>query len=335
MKLIQRNVEKHVLRVTGIIVFLSVVSLMGLAGCSEPPLNAFQLSSNSVVTSAISNNGRYGVVVTTKQGAAVWDLQQKKQLYLLKHPTKKRTNILHVAFSSDNNFLLTSKRKSIILWHTPTGKILANYNFDSPIQAIALSSDGQRALVGLLNAKALYIDLNEGDLLTSLSHTETVNSVALSVNGKYALTGSDDHYAVLWDLKKALVIHKLKHKKQVIHVAFSPDTKTILSCGAYDYARLWQLKTGQLKYKLNDKRFSLSSIRFSKDGKLLALGIFSGKIKLWHLKENHPKLEAQFQLAKPDFWRPSATIVNSLAFSNDLSEIVSLDSRGMATWWSL
>lgn len=306
-----------------------------LHGCSEPPTDFLKLAEKGVIATAISHDGQYGVVVSSNHDSAMWNLSKKKYLYTLKHHKKKQANIIAVAFNSDGKFLLTAEKKSIVLWQTKTGKLLANYKFDSPIQAIALSASGEQALIGFLNAKALYIDLNDGNVLTSLSHTETINTVALSADGRYALTGADDHFAVLWDLKNAKVLHKLKHKKKVVHVAFSPDIKTILTCGAYEYVRLWHLKTGRLRYKMNDKPISLSSIRFSSDSRLLALGIFSGKIKVWQLNKQHPELYTQYQLAKPDFWRPSATIVRSLAFARNGDFLLSLDSRGMVSWWSL
>ena len=198
-----------------------------------------------------------------------------------------------------------------------------------------MSKQGETALIGLLNATALLINLNTGAAISAYKQTETINSVALSQDGKYALTGSDDHFAVLWDIKKTKIIHKLRHQRRVNIVGFSPDSTFIITNSSSGKVNIWDLKTGKINYALTKSPTQLSTFKFSPNSKELAIGIFPNRLELWTIEKNKAFIKNAWNLPKPSEWRPSATIINSISFNQNSNTLTTLDSRGIASWWAL
>ncbi len=312
-----------------------IVLIFNLCSCSDTPLKKLKQSNLGIISSAISSDSHYAAVASINHDTAVWDLEQKKYLYSLQHNKNKIAEIVAMKFSPNGKYLLTAERRNIVLWQTSTGKPLVNYTVNSDIQDVALSNQSNLALLGLQNATALLISLETGQPIKSFSQTETINTVALSENGKYALTGSDDHLAVLWDIAKTKVIYKFKHNKRVMHVGFSPDLKTILTSASLDKVRLWDRDSGELKSTLGHRRSTVSSFKFSNDSSFLALGTVPQMLQLWSIAKDSPVMEQQWLLAKPSFWRPSATIINSIAFTDNNQQLITDDSNGYALWWQI
>jgi WD40 repeat protein len=64
---------------------------------------------------------------------------------------------------------------------------------------------------------------------------------------------------------------------------FSPDGMILATAGGHEYeVRLWNVESGNLLLSLphNDQ---LSSVAFSPDGRLIAVGCFDGNIYLWEI----------------------------------------------------
>jgi WD40 repeat protein len=75
------------------------------------------------------------------------------------------------------------------------------------------------------------------------------------------------------------------HLGEVTSVSFSPDGKMIVSV-SYDAVKLWNVSTGEVLITLKDNdsyaadQAMVSDVRFSPNGKILALAICYGDIEL-------------------------------------------------------
>lgn len=310
---------------------LLIITIVCCTSCSDTASETLLLTKKGVTASVISQDGRLAAIASAYHDMSLWNLQQKKRLYTLRHSPDSKANIITMAFNGNGNRLLSADKRHLVLWNTRTGKAIDHYQVNSDIQAIALSQDGKFALIGMLNAESLLFDLDSNYLRLALQQTQTVNAVAISYDNKYALTGGDDHLAILWDLNKGRAIFKLKHNKNVMQLAFSPDGSKIITACNYEYIRIYDRKTGKLLHRLDTPRVSITSLRFSNDSQYLALGVMPQQLELWHLGKKPRQIE-RWYLPKPSIWRPAATLIYGIAFSKD-NILITTDTRGIASFW--
>jgi len=101
---------------------------------------------------------------------------------------------------------------------------------DGSINAVALTSDGRRA-VSASSDKTLKIwDLDGGQEIRTLrGHDEGVNAVALTPDQRLAVSASDDRTLKVWDLESGLMIASFAGESFMFSCAVSPDGRTIVA----------------------------------------------------------------------------------------------------------
>ena len=114
-----------------------------------------------------------------------------------------------------------------------------------PVRAIAVSSDGTRAVSGSFDTRAILWSLSSGSAEKVLRfHEGAVNAVVFLRDGRVATSGEDARIAV-WrpgDEKPMTVL--AGHTAPVVGLAVSPDGR-MLASAAWDHtARLWPLAGG-------------------------------------------------------------------------------------------
>jgi WD40 repeat protein/uncharacterized caspase-like protein len=158
--------------------------------------------------------------------------------------------------------------KSVKLWEASTGHLLRTIPIAS-VNAIALSPDGTRLLVGSFNKTAELWDLATGQRIRTFAHTAAVWALAFSSDGTRILTGDAAERTskvFLWDVASGKLLRTLSgHTASIFGgVAFSPDGKFALS-GSYDKTlKYWDLETGQLVRSIESDG---DSPAFSPDGR--------------------------------------------------------------------
>jgi WD40 repeat protein len=116
-----------------------------------------------------------------------------------------------------------------------------------PVLAVALSSDGRRAVSGSSDKTLRVWDLESGQTLRTLQgHTSGVLAVALTSDGRRAVSGSYDNALRVWDLESGQALHTLQgHTHEVAAAALTSDGRHAVS-GSWDYTlRVWNLKDGR------------------------------------------------------------------------------------------
>lgn len=110
-----------------------------------------------------------------------------------------------------------------------------------------------------------------------LMYGEDVYSVTFSPDGK--LLASGNYYVKLWQVPDG---HIVKTLEGTAPVAFSPEGK-ILATRWKDIVKLWDVTSGSLIRILQGETDQVTSIAFSPNGRLLALGSNNGIIKVWRV----------------------------------------------------
>jgi WD40 repeat protein len=195
----------------------------------------------SITASAISKDLKQLIVgYYTTNNAQLWDVEKKTFISLLGH----QDAITDVAFSADQQFILTASRDNTAkLWAT-NGTLLRTY----------------------------------------IGHKNTVYSVDISPDGTKIVTSSRDNTAKLWDKETGNLLQTfVGHKYDVFDAHFSPDGQSILTASGDATAKLWSIN-GELKRTFSGHYNYVKKAIFSPDSKQVLTGDSEGKVKLWQLK---------------------------------------------------
>jgi len=278
---------------------------------------------------SITVSPKYAVVGSVDGSAKVWPAKGKKPLYSWLHGSDNPEGVVASAIEANEKYAITAERNSLAWWRLTDGSLLGSWSFDG-IHAVSLAAGGQYALIGLAN-KAVYFSLSSGKTLFVFPHNGPVTTTTLSLNGAYGLTGSTDRTAKFWRLKTGNLAYTWQHQTKISCVALSPKGTYAMTNAHLGETRVWKTATGKLKRVIGPKLMTVSAAAFSPDEKRLLTGRVSQRIDLWGIKSG--KNLRHWTPKKQHIWRPSATPVVSLQFSNRGKNFISASSTGYIQKW--
>lgn len=306
---------------TGRHIGLLLCSLLLLAGCDSKPDAWASYTLQGAFSGSLSQDGQYALVGSIAHGGSLWDTRTHERLFDWNHHQGEFTNISQSGFSPEGDYALTANPQDLVLWQVQSGAPVWFWSSPGEILDLALSSNGDYALLGLSNHEAVYFDVKNGGIRQSLRHPARVRSVALSQDGRLALTGSDDYITRLWDLGSGELLHQIPLGNIVDTVAISPDGRTAFSSATLDQAILWDLQTGEIRHHLSgnesfiQRRTTYLSARFSSNGEQLLTGTAGGTILLWDTASGR-QLE-RWQAHRLKVYGPTSTGIHAVAFGRD------------------
>lgn len=157
-------------------------------------------------------------------------------------------------------------------------------------------------------------------------HTHVVAGVCFALDGKTVVSGSWDETVRIWDSASGELVRTLSEPTDWIEtVAVSADGTRIIAA-SQRAVHVWDVETGKRLQIFDAHRtLSLSSIRLSADGRLLACGVRDGSVQVFEVGDSQPKWD--FKSGNP--W------TKSLAFSADGQRLAAGDWAGFVRVWDL
>ncbi len=193
-----------------------------------------------------------------------------------------------VAFSPDGRHFATGGQK-INVWgelairETDTGRlVLSRKKHGSTVLSVAYSPDGRLIATGSADQTVIVWDAQTGkDLLTFRNHRANVRHVAFASDSRQVASASDDGTVLLWEADSGTVRKTFSAGSGLVTaLAVQPHGPWVAAATPLGGVKIWDTTTGSLVADLTSSSDSFSSLAWTADGKVLAIG--SGqRVYLW------------------------------------------------------
>ncbi|HET7852867.1 MAG TPA: WD40 repeat domain-containing protein [Candidatus Methylomirabilis sp.] len=295
-----------------IVVAAVIMSVMTDAGRAIPSASAASLDT-TVYSVAFSADGK--ILASTYQNTIrLWDVASGRRVAVLRGHSR---GVSSIAVSSDGTRLVSGGLDgTVLIWTLPEGvQTHALRAHPRSVYTVTIAPDSRMAASGGSDQDPVIRlwDLRAGQLLRTLNvPTDVIGSLAFSPDGLTLASASGqqgDEGIALWDLRTDKVKARVGETNwaYVHRLAYSADGRMIVGAGGNRYeggwTRVYDARTGEL---LDDTGCGASSIAFSPDSKILAIG-FQRAIVLRNVSTGEPVLR---------LWGHTY-LVESIAFSPD------------------
>lgn len=290
-------------------------SLLLLVGCEQgaAPESFDEVTQTGAYSLCLSPNSKQAFVGSIHHGGSLWRINPLDRLFNWNHQANETSNILHCAFSPEGNYAATTDNRTIALWDTKTGEAFWLWNAPGDIQDLALTRDGNLALLGLADYSATLFDIKNGGIKRIFKHKGTVYDVSLSDDSRLAASASDDLSAKIWDMASGSVKQEFVHDNQVRSIELSPDGKKVFTSALGEPGYLWDVNSGEklASFPINSGYFS--AIRFDDSGRSILTGSSSGTIQLW--QQSDGKMLKRWQAIPRNTWVSNNLQIEDVRFS--------------------
>jgi uncharacterized protein (TIGR03067 family) len=234
-----------------------------------------------------------------------------------------------LAYHPRGKLFVTGGNGTITLWDADSVKPRKTLKgHTDKVWALSFSSTGKLLASASSDKTVKLWDMDTGKEKATLRHPHYVYEAAFLKGDKLLATGSDA--LRLWDVDATKEIAALKPKgsNEVSLLAVSPDGKSVAFAPDGEQAKppvvLWDIHTRKEPPGPDLKGQVASSLAFSPDGKLLAVGI-TDQAMLWNIGEGKEKAVLKGHYGPP----------NLLTFSPDSRTLAASDYEGTIRLWDV
>ena len=242
---------------------------------------------------AFSANGRLMASAGGDDGIArVWDVDSQQPVALLRgHLGQAGT----LAFTPDSTAIVSGGAdRTVRVWDAsgpPEKNLLKSHK--QWIAQVAFSPDGERlASVDYYQGLTKLWDVPSRRFITDLTGypgDHMGGGATFSPNGKLLATSSYSGIVMLWGTATFERISVLTNDFPAASLAFSPDSKVLAVATSYIVFRpniprslaFWDVAARKKLNRLAEAAPDATAVRFSNDGRLVAVGYHEGWVRLW------------------------------------------------------
>ena len=228
--------------------------------------------------------------------------------------------------SAADRILSDSGKFEIIIWNVSEGKLISHLTgHQSPIRSISFDRSGKNLVSADTKGEVRIWSLDSMKQIKFIDGLEWISTVCFTPDSKFILGEySYDKKVNIWDSETGELVATLPVNIQIGSLDISPDgSKIALSC--YHKIQIWSLISKKELISIDDNSVNGFGIKYSNDGRKLAIGLGSGEIKLFDPETL--KLLTTLQ----GHFKP----VLSVSFSKDNKYLVSGSSDQMIKVWNL
>ncbi|WP_372367058.1 WD40 repeat domain-containing protein [Candidatus Uabimicrobium sp. HlEnr_7] len=182
------------------------------------------------------------------------------------------------AIAPDNSFAVSAAGGSgkITVWNLESGVDIKTFESGTWVREMRFLPNGLLVSINDRGRTEIW-NIQDGERDFTLKkmdiHTGKLLSLALSADGKMAAVGTEQSQIIIWNTERAEEIDFFEEesRSKIKGVAFSPDGKYLASSWDNGKAVIWDIEEGEItKILVQDLRYA-SQMKYSPDGKKLAM----------------------------------------------------------------
>lgn len=250
-----------------------------------------------------SRNGKWLLAAGGRGAQAgrvvLWDVTTGKRLTEIGDETDI---ILAADISANHKFVaLGGPSKMIKIYDTVTGELRHRIKKHTDwVTAMEFSPDGSLLATGDRNGGAYVWEVDSGGIVFTLGdHKEAITAISWRADAQMIATASEDGRVILWFAEDGFPTRSINAQADgattrnvpalraklpgVLSVQYARNGQ-LVTCGRDNSARVWKPDGAQL-LKLEGFTEVPSRAAFSHDGGRVFVGDFTGKVRVWTLKD--------------------------------------------------
>jgi len=298
-----------------------------LAACdpAKAPEQVTEVATEGVHTITLNHSGTAAFVGSLHHGGSYWTLNPTERHYDWNHSGEGYSSLISAAFAPRDDYLASADKRTIVLWKVSTGEAVWYWRAPGDIEDMALTPNGNLALLGLNDYTATLFDIRNGGIRHRLTHDDIVYDVSISDNGLLGATASGDTTAALWNLNDGRQQLSLPHGNRVKTAQLSANGRLLFTSAQGEPGRIWDATSGNAILEVGGGRGHYSAARFHSGGDYLVTGHTNGLIQLWQLSSGD---EIQRWRATPgQHWTGNNVLIEDVAFNDQGSVAAAANGR--------
>jgi CubicO group peptidase (beta-lactamase class C family) len=175
---------------------------------------------------------------------------------------------------------------------------------EEPVHSITFSKDGQNLVSGSWDGKVKIWDTTSAEEIKSFSgHEDKITSISYNKDESKLISGSLDKTVKIWDIESGYLDETLNINQSVWSISHSP-IESLLAVAVDSHLtwpseywltygemhdcsiQLWNLTTFSKITDLEGHTNTIESVKFSRDGEILASASWDWSVKLWGSKQD-------------------------------------------------
>ena len=225
---------------------------------------------------------RYAATGHQNGYTAVWDLEAGTKIADLR---RNEAPIWSLTFTASGRLAVASHDWTVSLWdiRKPESPIHVFADHENPVQAVALSTNGNFLASGGADKKLRLWNLNTLDLVrTYRRQGDFISALSFSPDDRLIASGTLNGGISVFKANSRSRVKRLGgHNGEITAMAFSPDGALLVTASKDSTIRVRETRRWRTLKTLPDHQGPVTSLFFAPDGQTFASTGADGKLRIW------------------------------------------------------